>query len=132
MSRFFLGRTLRSVVYDSAFNTIFPFLVNFDILSPNHVISVTQGFRRFSEYLYVLQSSQANQNIINRHILLLNSFSSGFQFIFLWIQGNSSWIRDLLPGANSLVSVPLRENCVCFPQASTTSLFLHAIVHFIL
>ena len=34
-----LERPLRSVVYDSAFNSIFPFLVNFDILSPNRVIS---------------------------------------------------------------------------------------------
>ena len=35
-----LGQLLRSVVYDSAFNSILSFLVNFGILSPNHVISV--------------------------------------------------------------------------------------------
>ena len=42
-----LGGPLRSVVYDSAFNSIFPFLVNFGILSPNHVTSANQGFRIF-------------------------------------------------------------------------------------
>ena len=42
-----LGKSLRSVIYDSAFNSIFPFLVIFGILSPNRVISVNQGFRRF-------------------------------------------------------------------------------------
>ena len=34
-----LGRPLKSIVYDSAFNSILSFLVNFDILLPNHVIS---------------------------------------------------------------------------------------------
>ena len=42
-----LGQPLRSVIYDSAFNSILPFLVIFGILSPNRVISVNQGFRRF-------------------------------------------------------------------------------------
>jgi len=39
----------------------------------------------------------------------------------LWIQGNPSWIRGLLPEANSLVSIPSREYRVCFLQASATS-----------
>ena len=42
-----LERPLKSVVYDFAFNSIFPFLVNFGILSPNHVTSANQGFRIF-------------------------------------------------------------------------------------
>ena len=60
------GRLLRSVVYDSAFNLIFPFLVNFSILPPNRIISTNQGFKHFSPYLCVLQSSEANQTIINK------------------------------------------------------------------
>ena len=35
-----LKRPLRSVVYDSAFNLKFPFLVNFGILLPNRIINV--------------------------------------------------------------------------------------------
>ena len=36
---FVLRRPLRLVVYDFAFNLVLPFLVNFVIFSPNHVIS---------------------------------------------------------------------------------------------
>ena len=36
-----------TVVYDFAFNSILPFLVNFGILSPNRVISANYDFRRF-------------------------------------------------------------------------------------
>ena len=49
---------------------------------------MNQGFRCFSQYLYVLQPSEVEQRIINKHRILSNSFSSGFQFISLWIQGN--------------------------------------------
>ena len=35
--------------------------------------------------------------------------------------GKFSWIRDLLPETNSLVSIPSRDHCVFFLQASTTS-----------
>ena len=45
---FFLGQPLKSIVYDSSFNSILPLQVNFGILSPNHIISANQGFRRFS------------------------------------------------------------------------------------
>ena len=58
-----LGRSLRLVVYNFAFNSIFPFLINFDILSPNRIISANQGFRRFSQYLYVLQPPEVEQTI---------------------------------------------------------------------
>ena len=116
-----LGWPLRSVVYDFAFNSILLFFVNFGILLPNRVISANQDFKFFSQYLYVLQLSEVNQIIINKHRLLSNSFSSGFQFISLWIQGNPSWIRGLLLEANSLVSIPSREHHVCFLQASATS-----------
>ena len=81
MVLFVLGRLLRSVVYDSAFNSIFPFLVNFDILSPNCVISANQAFRHFSQYLYVSQSSEANQTIINKQSRFVKFSSSGFQFL---------------------------------------------------
>ena len=43
-----LGSLLRSVVYDSAFNSNFPFLVTFGILSPNCVINANYGFKRFA------------------------------------------------------------------------------------
>ena len=55
-----LGWPLRSIVYDSTFNLILPFLVNFGILLPNCVISANQDFKYFSQYLYVLQPSEAN------------------------------------------------------------------------
>ena len=60
--------------YGIAFNSILPFLVNFGILSPNHVISVNQGFRRFSQYLYVLQLSKINYTIINKHRFFVKFF----------------------------------------------------------
>ena len=76
-----LKRPLRLVVYDSAFNSIFPFLVNFGILLLDCVISVNQGFRFFfSQYLYVLQPLEANQTIINKPKHLSNYFSRGLQF----------------------------------------------------
>ena len=70
-----LGSLLRSVVYDSAFNSNFPFLVTFGILSPNCVINANYGFKRFAQYLYVLQTSEANQKIINKHRLFVKLFS---------------------------------------------------------
>ena len=75
-----LGQPLTSLVYDSVFNSILPFLVNFGILSPNCIISVNQGFKHFSQYLYALQPSKANQTIINKHRRFVKFFSSGFQF----------------------------------------------------
>ena len=42
-----LGQCLRSLVYDFAFNSIFPFLVKIDISPSNLIISVNQGFRHF-------------------------------------------------------------------------------------
>ena len=42
-----LGRPLRSVVYDFAFNSILPFLVNFSILSSNRVIPCELRFQTF-------------------------------------------------------------------------------------
>ena len=50
-----------------------------------------------------------------------NSFYGRFQFISLWIRENPSWIWDLLPEANSLVSIPSREYHVCFLQTFVTS-----------
>ena len=76
-----LKRPLRSVVYDSAFNLKFPFLVNFGILLPNRIINVNQGVRRFSQYLYVLQPLKVNQIVINKHKLFFKFSSGGFQFL---------------------------------------------------
>ena len=83
-------------------------------------------------FIYTHCSLQRQFNfhtIINKHRLLLNSFFGEFQFIFLWIQGNPSWIRGLLPKTKSLVYVSLREHRVCFLQASTTSVGIKALTY---
>ena len=51
-------------------------------------------------------------------------------FIALWIQGNPSWVRRLLPETNSLVSIPSRKHRVCaFLQASATSVGIRALTY---
>ena len=56
-----------------------------------------------------------------------NSFSGGFKFISLWI--HPSWIRGLLPEANSLVFAPSREHRVYFLQTSVTSVCIRALTY---
>ena len=97
------------------------FWVNFGILSPNRVISVNQGFKHFSQYLYVLQPTEINQTIINRHRFLSNYLFGGFQFLLLVDSRKPSLIRGLLPESNSLIFVPSREYRMCFLQTSATS-----------
>ena len=120
-----LRQPLRLVVYDSAFNSICHFLVIFGILLPNRVVSANQGFRRFSQYFYVLQSLEANQTIINKYRRFVNFFFFFFRwilvFISLWIQGNPSLIRGLLVETDNLVFVSSRKYRVHFLQASMTS-----------
>ena len=77
-----LGQPLRSVVYDYTLNSNLPFLVNFGILSPNHIISVNQDLRCFSQYLYVLQPLVANWTILNKHRRFVKFSSDRFQFYF--------------------------------------------------
>ena len=68
---FVLERLLRSIVYNFTFNSIFSFLVKFNILPHDVVISANQGFESFPsrsrvlsfQYLYVLQHLEARQII---------------------------------------------------------------------
>ena len=49
-----------------------------------------------------------NTDVLSNFLLVDSSFIS------LWIQGNPSWIRGLLPGTNSLVSVPSKKALCVF------------------
>ena len=120
-----LGRLLRSVVYDSTFILIFPFSVNFSILSPNRVISANQGFYTFISVFicFVAVRRQIRLLSINTDILsnflLVNS-----SFISLWIQGN---LRGFEVYYQKLTVQFLfhQESIVCaFLQASATSFTL--------
>ena len=76
-----LGRPLMSVVYDSAFNSILQFLVNFGILLPNHVISANQSFRCFFLNIYMFCSRQRQIRLLSiKKDFLSNYFSGGLQF----------------------------------------------------
>ena len=109
-----LRRPLKSVVYDFAFNSILPFLVNFSILSSKLVISVNQGVRRIQNILgyyflsiYMICSHQGQSRLFFNKIQTFceNSFSGGFQFITLQIQGTSHEFKFYYLETNSLVSV---------------------------
>ena len=50
-------------------------------------------------------------------------------FLFLVDLGNPLWIRGLLLGTNSLVSVPSRKHRVCFLWASATSVGIRALIY---
>ena len=86
-----LGRLLKSVVYNFAFNSILPYLVKFNILPLDLVISENQSFRRFlivlgfyflSIYMFCSLQREIRLLSINTNVLSI-SFSSEFQFIIL-------------------------------------------------
>ena len=86
-----LGRLLKSVVYDFAFNSILPYLVKFSILPLDLVISANQSFRCFlivlgfyflSIYMFCSLQREIRLLSINTNVLSI-SFSGEFQFIIL-------------------------------------------------
>ena len=86
-----LGRLLKSVVYDFAFNSILSYLVKFSILPLDLVISVNQSFQCFlivlgiyflNIYMFCSLQRQIRLLSINTDVLSV-SFSGEFQFIIL-------------------------------------------------
>ena len=58
-----------------------------------------------------------------------NSFSSGFQFITLWIQGIPHGFEVYYRETNNLVSIHQREHHVYFLQAFVTSVGIKALTY---